>query len=145
GPPPDGRLHGLLGPPLPLPPSELLLESPGFPQGLFSFMRAAVPRCLCASSVIGPSIGMPGRQEQRIWAKSDRKRISGCRFTCARGATTCAVMTEPKPIPVSDDIMARLQAASDGRASAARLRDGILTMVLDVGGLDAVERARLER
>jgi len=54
-------------------------------------------------------------------------------------------MTEPKPIPVSDDIMARLQAASDGRASAARLRDGILTMVLYVGGLDAVERARLER
>jgi ATP-binding protein involved in chromosome partitioning len=54
-------------------------------------------------------------------------------------------MTEAKPVPVSPEIMARLQSASNGRTSAARLRDGVMTMVLDVGGLDADERARLER
>jgi ATP-binding protein involved in chromosome partitioning len=35
--------------------------------------------------------------------------------------------------------------ASNGRTSAAKLRDGVMTMVLDVSGLDAEERARLER
>jgi ATP-binding protein involved in chromosome partitioning len=54
-------------------------------------------------------------------------------------------MTESKPVPVSPEIMARLQMASNGRTSAARLRDGVMTMVLDVSGLDAEERARLER
>jgi ATP-binding protein involved in chromosome partitioning len=54
-------------------------------------------------------------------------------------------MTESKPVPVSPEIMARLQSASNGRTSAARLRDGVMTMVLDVSGLDAEERARLER
>jgi ATP-binding protein involved in chromosome partitioning len=54
-------------------------------------------------------------------------------------------MTESKPVPVSPEIMARLQSASNGCTSAARLRDGVMTMVLDVSGLDAEERARLER
>jgi ATP-binding protein involved in chromosome partitioning len=54
-------------------------------------------------------------------------------------------MTESKPVPVSPEIMARLQMASNGRTSAAKLHDGIMTMVLDVSGLDAEERARLER
>jgi ATP-binding protein involved in chromosome partitioning len=54
-------------------------------------------------------------------------------------------MTESKPVPVSPEIMARLQMASNGRTSAARLRDGVMTMVFDVSGLDAEERARLER
>jgi ATP-binding protein involved in chromosome partitioning len=54
-------------------------------------------------------------------------------------------MTESKPVPVSPEIMARLQSASNGRTSAARLRDGVMTMVLDVSGLDAEERAQLER
>ncbi|HTH29160.1 MAG TPA: Mrp/NBP35 family ATP-binding protein [Sphingobium sp.] len=54
-------------------------------------------------------------------------------------------MTDVKPIPVSPDIMARFQSVSNGRASAAKVRDGVMTMVLEVGGLDAEERARLER
>jgi ATP-binding protein involved in chromosome partitioning len=54
-------------------------------------------------------------------------------------------MTEAKPVPVSPEIMARLQMASNGRTSAAKLRDGVMTVVLDVSGLDADERARLER
>jgi ATP-binding protein involved in chromosome partitioning len=54
-------------------------------------------------------------------------------------------MTEAKPVPVSPEIMARLQSASNGRTSAARLRDGVMTVVLDVSGLDADERARVER
>jgi ATP-binding protein involved in chromosome partitioning len=54
-------------------------------------------------------------------------------------------MTEAKPVPVSPEIMARLQMASNGRTSAAKLRDGVMTVVLDVSGLDADERARVER
>jgi ATP-binding protein involved in chromosome partitioning len=54
-------------------------------------------------------------------------------------------MTESKPVPVSPEIMARLQMASNGRTSAAKLRDGVMTVVLDVSGLDADERARVER
>jgi ATP-binding protein involved in chromosome partitioning len=54
-------------------------------------------------------------------------------------------MTESKPVPVSPEIMARLQSASNGRTSAAKLRDGVMTVVLDVSGLDADERARVER
>jgi ATP-binding protein involved in chromosome partitioning len=44
----------------------------------------------------------------------------------------------------SDDLAARLAAATEGRASAPRLRDGVLSVVLDVGGLDADRRALLE-
>lgn len=54
-------------------------------------------------------------------------------------------MTETKPVPVSPEIMARLQSAGNGRASAAKIREGVMTMVLDVSGLDADERAGLER
>jgi ATP-binding protein involved in chromosome partitioning len=42
-------------------------------------------------------------------------------------------------------MMERLAAASGGRASNAKIRNGMLTLVLDVTGLDAEERASLER
>ncbi|MET0138179.1 MAG: Mrp/NBP35 family ATP-binding protein [Sphingobium sp.] len=54
-------------------------------------------------------------------------------------------MTDNRPEPASPEIQDRLAAASGGRASSARVKDGILTLVLEVGGLDAEERAGIER
>ena len=34
-----------------------------------------------------------------------------------------------------DDFAARLKTLTDGRASAPRVKDGIMTLALDVGGL----------
>jgi ATP-binding protein involved in chromosome partitioning len=42
-------------------------------------------------------------------------------------------------------MMERLATASGGRASNAKIRNGMLTLVLDVTGLDAEERASIER
>lgn len=53
-------------------------------------------------------------------------------------------MTDEKPQPVSPDVMARLQKAGDGRVGSAKLRDGVMTLVLDVGGLGADARGALE-
>ena len=38
------------------------------------------------------------------------------------------------------DFAARLTALTDGRASAPRIRDGVMTLSLDVGGLGADQR-----
>ncbi len=54
-------------------------------------------------------------------------------------------MTDNRPEPVSPEIMERLDAASGGRASAARIKEGVLTLVLDVSGLNAEDRAGTER
>jgi ATP-binding protein involved in chromosome partitioning len=54
-------------------------------------------------------------------------------------------MTDTRPEPVSSEIMERLNTASGGRASAAKVKDGILTLVLDVSGLDPEARAGVER
>lgn len=54
-------------------------------------------------------------------------------------------MTDHKPEPVSPDILDRLSAASGGRASAAKVKEGVLTFVLDVTGLNVEDRADIER
>ncbi|MET0240530.1 MAG: Mrp/NBP35 family ATP-binding protein [Sphingobium sp.] len=54
-------------------------------------------------------------------------------------------MTDERPQPVSPEIAALLAQASAGRASAAKLRDGVMTMVLEVGGLGPDARAALEK
>ncbi len=51
-------------------------------------------------------------------------------------------MTEPQP-PL-DALTERLSTLSQGRASAPRLKDGILSIVLDVTGLSPDERAAME-
>ncbi|MFT3964823.1 MAG: Mrp/NBP35 family ATP-binding protein [Sphingobium sp.] len=50
-----------------------------------------------------------------------------------------------RPEPVSPEIQLLLTAASGGRAGSARLRGGVLTLVLDVGGLAPDDRPLLER
>lgn len=54
-------------------------------------------------------------------------------------------MTDPTIAAISAQTDARLQAASEGRASGARMREGVLTVLLDVGGLGAEDIALLER
>ncbi|HEX7853147.1 MAG TPA: Mrp/NBP35 family ATP-binding protein [Sphingobium sp.] len=50
-----------------------------------------------------------------------------------------------RPEPVSPEILEQLADASGGRAASAKLKDGVMTLVLDVGGLGPDERASLER
>ncbi|HEX7871540.1 MAG TPA: Mrp/NBP35 family ATP-binding protein [Sphingobium sp.] len=50
-----------------------------------------------------------------------------------------------RPEPVSPEILEQLTTASGGRVASAKLRDGILTVILDVGGLGPDDRAGVER
>ncbi|HEX7820084.1 MAG TPA: Mrp/NBP35 family ATP-binding protein [Sphingobium sp.] len=54
-------------------------------------------------------------------------------------------MTDSRPSPVSPDILDRLNAASGGRASSAKVKDSVLTLALDVNGLDTATRAGMEQ
>ncbi|MCE7795282.1 Mrp/NBP35 family ATP-binding protein [Sphingobium sufflavum] len=54
-------------------------------------------------------------------------------------------MTDSRPQPVSPDTLERLTQASGGRASSAKVKEGVLTLVLDVGGLDAGQRGTVEQ
>ncbi len=54
-------------------------------------------------------------------------------------------MTDSRPESLSPEMLAQLGSASDGRASSAKVRDGILTLALDVGGLDPAARGAMEQ
>jgi ATP-binding protein involved in chromosome partitioning len=54
-------------------------------------------------------------------------------------------MTDDKPQPVSPEMLETLRAASNGRVQSAKVREGVLTIIVDASGLDETERAGVER
>jgi len=54
-------------------------------------------------------------------------------------------MTDEKPQPVSPEMLESLRAASNNRVQSAKIRDAVLTIIVDASGLDPDARAGVER
>lgn len=54
-------------------------------------------------------------------------------------------MSDEKPQPLPPEQLDALRAASDGRVQSAKVREGVLTLIVEASGLDAEGRAGVER